>query len=98
MFFVKTQRTPTQTDTKILSVYSLSLESERFVHFFERERQSDSPRKTSTLRCQMQAQRPIFYIDCRKIYFCSTLSEFKNFLLCEGILINVTTCQNETSS
>jgi hypothetical protein len=25
MFFVKTQRTPTQTDTTILSVYSLSL-------------------------------------------------------------------------
>jgi hypothetical protein len=57
MFFVKTQRTPTQTDTTILSVYSLSLvikitghsiltknsKSERFVHFFARERQSDSP-------------------------------------------------------
>jgi hypothetical protein len=81
MFFVKTQRTPAQTDTTILSVYSLSLvtiitghliltknsKSERFVHFFARERQSDSPRKTSTLRCQMQAQRPTFYIDCRKI-------------------------------
>jgi hypothetical protein len=77
MFFVKTQRTPTQTDTTILSVYSLSLvtiitghliltknsKSERFVHFFARERQSDSPRKTLT----MQAQRPTFYIDCRKI-------------------------------
>jgi hypothetical protein len=63
------------TDTTILSVYSLSLvtiitghliltknsESERFVHFVMRERQSDSPRKTSTLRCQMQAQRPTFY-------------------------------------
>jgi hypothetical protein len=83
MFFVKTQRTPTQTDTTILSVYSLSLvtiitghliltknsKSERFVHFFARERQSDSPRKTSTLRCQMQAQRPTFYIDCRKRSF-----------------------------
>jgi hypothetical protein len=83
MFFVKTQRTPTQTDTTILSVYSLSLvtiitehliltknsKSERFVHFFARERQSDSPRKTSTLRCQMQAQRPTFYIDCRKKNF-----------------------------
>jgi hypothetical protein len=33
-----------------------------------------------------------------KIIFCSTLSEFENFLLCERILINVTTCQNETSS
>jgi hypothetical protein len=112
MFFVKTQRTPTQTDTTILSVYSLSLvtiitghliltknsKSERFVHFFARERQSDGPRKTSTLRCQMQAQRPIFYIDCRKIYFCSTLSEFENFLQCERILINVTTGQNKTSS
>jgi hypothetical protein len=40
--------------------------SDRFVHFFARERQSDSPRKTSTLRCQVQAQRPTFYIDCRK--------------------------------
>jgi hypothetical protein len=31
--------------------------------------------------------------------FCSTLSEFENFLLCERILINVTiTCQNETSN
>jgi hypothetical protein len=83
MFFVKTQRTPTQSDTTILSVYSLSLvtiipgnliltknsKSERFVHFFARERQSDSPRKTSTLRCQMQAQKPTFYIDCRKIHF-----------------------------
>jgi hypothetical protein len=82
MFFVKTQRTPTQTDTTILSVYSLSLvtiitghliltkksESERFVHFVAHERQTDSPRKTSTLRCQMQAQRPAFYIDCRKNY------------------------------
>jgi hypothetical protein len=66
------------TDTTILSVYWLSLvtiitghliltknsESERFVHFVMRERQSDSPRKTSTLRCQMQAQRPTF---CRVI-------------------------------
>jgi hypothetical protein len=33
-----------------------------------------------------------------KNIFCSTLSEFENFLLCERILINVTTCQNETSS
>jgi hypothetical protein len=33
-----------------------------------------------------------------KIFFCSTLSEFENFLLCERILINVTTGQNETSS
>jgi hypothetical protein len=33
-----------------------------------------------------------------KIIFCSTLSEFENFLLCERILINLTTCQNETSS
>jgi hypothetical protein len=28
----------------------------------------------------------------------TTLSEFENFLLCERILINVTTCQNETSN
>jgi hypothetical protein len=31
-------------------------------------------------------------------FFRSTLSEFENFLLCERILINVTICQNETSS
>jgi hypothetical protein len=30
--------------------------------------------------------------------FSWTLSEFENFLLCERILINVTTCQNETSN
>jgi hypothetical protein len=34
----------------------------------------------------------------KKYVFGSTLSEFENFLLCERILINVTTCQNETSS
>jgi hypothetical protein len=34
----------------------------------------------------------------RNYIFCSTLSEFENFLLCERILINLTTCQNETSS
>jgi hypothetical protein len=33
-----------------------------------------------------------------KHIFCSTLSEFEKFLLCERILINVTTCQNETLS
>jgi hypothetical protein len=33
-----------------------------------------------------------------KYVFCLTLSEFENFLLCERILINVTTCQNEMSS
>jgi hypothetical protein len=30
--------------------------------------------------------------------FCSTLSEFENFVLCARILINVTTCHNETLS
>jgi hypothetical protein len=89
-FFVRTQRTPTQTDTTILSVYSLSLvtiitghltltknsESERFLHFVARERQSNSPRKTSTLRCQMQAQRPTFYIDCRKKIKCDSYLQF----------------------
>jgi hypothetical protein len=29
-------------------------------------------------------------------FFCSALSKFEKFLLCERILINVTTCQNET--
>jgi hypothetical protein len=105
MFF-KTQRTPTQTDTTILSVYSLSLvtiitghliltknsTSERFVHFFERERQSDSPRKTSTLRCQMQdllstsiVEKEVFFKlndnKCRgKIFF--------SLLVLEGVIID----------
>jgi hypothetical protein len=35
---------------------------------------------------------------CVKIFFCSTRLEFENFLLCKRILINVTACQNETSS
>jgi hypothetical protein len=35
---------------------------------------------------------------CENSYFCSTLSDFENCFLCERILINVTTCQNETSS
>jgi hypothetical protein len=34
----------------------------------------------------------------KQFFFCSTLSELENFLLCERILINLTTCQNETSS
>jgi hypothetical protein len=36
-------------------------------------------------------------VGCRLLYifFCA---EFENFLLCERISINVTTCQNETSS
>jgi hypothetical protein len=29
-------------------------------------------------------------------FFVRQCSEFENFLLCERILINVTTCQNET--
>jgi hypothetical protein len=45
-------------------------------------------------------QKTPIYTRTRQInyYFCSTLSEFENFLLCERILINVTTCQNETLS
>jgi hypothetical protein len=30
-----------------------------------------------------------------KYFFCSTLSEFENFLLCERILINVTTVKTK---
>jgi hypothetical protein len=38
----------------------------------------------------------ILVTECDKtFFFCSTLSEFENFLLCERILINLTTCQNE---
>jgi hypothetical protein len=40
----------------------------------------------------------IFLNKLLNFFFCSTLSEFENFLLCERILINLTTCQNETSS
>jgi hypothetical protein len=36
--------------------------------------------------------------DIKQLFFCSTLSEFENLLLRERILINITTCQNETSS
>jgi hypothetical protein len=49
----------------------------------------------------VEIQKGILLYSChivRKFLFCSTLSEFENFLLCERILINVTTCQNETSS
>jgi hypothetical protein len=71
LFFVKTKEHRHNCLNNSLHVYSLSLvtiftwtsafnkifvKSERFVPFFARERQSDSPRKTSTLRCQMQAQ------------------------------------------
>jgi hypothetical protein len=31
----------------------------------------------------------------KKKFFCSTLSEFENFLLCERILINVTTVKTK---
>jgi hypothetical protein len=34
----------------------------------------------------------------QQFIFVRHLSEFETFLLCERILINVTTCQNETSS
>jgi hypothetical protein len=37
-------------------------------------------------------------LEFENLFFCSTLSEFENFLLCERILMNLTTCQNETSS
>jgi hypothetical protein len=39
-------------------------------------------------------QHSIIKETLEKQFFCSTLSEFENFLLCERILINVTTCQN----
>jgi hypothetical protein len=38
------------------------------------------------------------YSHFKKDLFCSTLSEFENFLLCERILINVTTCQTNFKS
>jgi hypothetical protein len=41
---------------------------------------------------------PLNLMEKHNRLFCSTLSEFENFLLCEQILINVTTCQNETSN
>jgi hypothetical protein len=47
-----------------------------------------------------RAKKGPIYTQTRQInyYFSSTLSEFENFLLCERILINLTTCQNKTSS
>jgi hypothetical protein len=49
------------------------------------------------IHSKIQNDQFIIVIIDEKIFFCSTLSEFENFLLCERILINVTTCQNETS-
>jgi hypothetical protein len=85
-FFVKTQRTPTQTDTTILFVYSLSLvtiiighliltknsESERFFIFVDLKRQSDSPRKTKRQLCDVNCER--------KCLFWTTIVEKRNFL------------------
>jgi hypothetical protein len=52
----------------------------------------------SILLTFLRVEKCHFHYDMQKIFFCSTLSEFENFLLCKRILINVTTCQNETSS
>jgi hypothetical protein len=41
---------------------------------------------------------PLYILFRLVFFFCSTLSEFENFLLCKRILINVTTCQNDTSN
>jgi hypothetical protein len=38
---------------------------------------------------------PIIFDLMTMFFFCSTLSEFENFLLCERILINVTTCKTK---
>jgi hypothetical protein len=54
----------------------------------------DAPENKSGSNTSLQVD----LINLIKLIFCSTLSEFENFLLCERILINVTTCQNETSS
>jgi hypothetical protein len=40
----------------------------------------------------------VLNIAVENMFFCSTLSEFENFLMCERILINVTTCQNESQA
>jgi hypothetical protein len=60
----------------------------------------ESLKKKNILKNQDQSILPCKFKLFRRhiIFFCSTLSEFENFLLCERILINVTTCQNETSS
>jgi hypothetical protein len=53
-------------------------------------------------QCLFRIARFMYYFNIpkkvNKRFFCSTLSEFENFRLCERILINLTTCQNETSS
>jgi hypothetical protein len=43
-------------------------------------------------------KRNLSYFQFSLNVFCSTLSEFENFVLCGRILINDITCQNETSS
>jgi hypothetical protein len=56
-------------------------------------------KKTVTLTIDLgHVNVNIFLSVFEKVVFCSTLSEFENFRLCERILINLTTCQNETSS
>jgi hypothetical protein len=85
-FFVKTQRTPTQTDTTILSVYPLSLvtiiighmiltknsESQGFFIFVALKRQSDSPRKTKRELCDVNCEL--------KCLFWTTIVEKRNVL------------------
>jgi hypothetical protein len=84
MLFVKTRRTPTQTDTTILSVYSLSLvtiitghliltknsESDRFVHFVASER------KVTVL-----GKRQLCVVKCKRKDLLSTSIVGKNCLL-----------------
>jgi hypothetical protein len=57
------------------------------------DHQTSSPSHSSTHKPASPQYRDNNLIN---FFFCSTLSEFENFLLCERILINVTTCQNET--
>jgi hypothetical protein len=71
------------------------------------EEQKTNARKRSLVSCELiDAPVAVTYNNKgnhmvnnkRKQFFYSTLSEFENVLLCERILINLTTCQNETSS
>jgi hypothetical protein len=71
--------------------FNTTLDSEKNVYQTE-------PKKLHVSIKKKIDYRKLLKITQKKKNFCSTLSEFENFLLCERILINVTTCQNETSS
>jgi hypothetical protein len=69
-----------------LKNFIISLNHKKKIYFFFQSAMN----QTITFNTSLDSEK--------KNFFCSTLSEFENFLRCERILINLTTCQNETSS